>query len=207
MTRKLGSWLIVLVMLAMACGDSGDESGDATLPPVTDEQAQPGTTVPPDQPPVTESPDDATAATDALQDLPEPTTTTRGSAEDLVESDATVAPVAGSAEPDPGTTEPDPGEPLTEIPAGKVPRALEPFVASAMSDLAARLGVDAFEIGVAVAETMVWPDGAVGCPDPDMAYTQVQVEGVRAVLTNGGGAYAYHGGGTRPGPFLCESPG
>lgn len=119
----------------------------------------------------------------------------------------TLEPVEGAVEPtDPADDdEKDPGDPLSELPDTKIPRAMEPFVTDALADLALRLGVDAAEITVAVAEPVVWPDGAIGCPQPGIEYIQVQVEGSRTVLIHGQDSYFYHGGGSRPGPFLCNS--
>lgn len=117
-----------------------------------------------------------------------------------------LVPVEGSLEPgDQANSEPDPGAPLAEQPAPKIPRALQPFADAAVADLAERLNVDGSTITVAVAESIVWPDGALGCPEPGMAYTQVQVEGSRAVLIQGNSTYFYHGGEGSPGPFLCEN--
>lgn len=114
-------------------------------------------------------------------------------------------PVEDGAQPaDPENGEADPGAPLPVLPDAKIPRAMQPFVDQAVADLAGRLGVTAADIAVATAENVVWPDGAIGCPEPGMAYIQVQVEGSRAVLIHGQESYAYHGGGSRPGPFLCE---
>ena len=52
-------------------------------------------------------------------------------------------------------------------------------------------------------ESITWPDGGLGCPQPGIAYIQVQVDGYRILLSYKGAAYPYHGGGRR-GPFLCE---
>ncbi|NND02454.1 MAG: hypothetical protein HKN91_06685 [Acidimicrobiia bacterium] len=112
----------------------------------------------------------------------------------------------GTLEPDdPDASEPDPGAPLPEQNAAKIPRALQPFADAAVADLAQRLDVDESTITVAVAESVVWPDGAIGCPQPGMAYIQVEVEGSRAVLIQGNNTYHYHGGEGNAGPFLCET--
>ena len=118
----------------------------------------------------------------------------------LEPADSTVTPL-DPTDPE----EPDPGDPLPEQTVGKIPRALQPFADAAASDLAERLGVDLAAITVATAENVVWPDAALGCPQPGMAYAQVQVEGSRAVLIHGNVTYFYHGGEGNPGPFLCEN--
>jgi hypothetical protein len=52
------------------------------------------------------------------------------------------------------------------------------------------------------AETVTWRSGALGCPDPDMAYTQALVPGYRVLVRQGGQTLRYHAG--RDGrPRLC----
>jgi hypothetical protein len=53
--------------------------------------------------------------------------------------------------------------------------------------------------------TVVWPDGSLGCPEPDVAYIQVQRDGLLIRLRARRRVYQYHSGGGRP-PFLCEHP-
>ena len=81
--------------------------------------------------------------------------------------------------------------------------ALGSFVATAVADLASRLGVDASEVSVVSARMVTWPDRGLGCPQPGMVYPQVQVDGTKIELSVRGTVYAYHSGGSR-GPFLCE---
>jgi len=137
---------------------------------------------------------------------------TQGPADLPDEPGATAEPVSPSAVPGAVTSttepaiEPDPGAPLTTVPEPKIPPGLEPFVAGARRDLAAILGVEETTITVAVVEAIVWPDAALGCPQPGIEYSQVQVEGWRAVLVHGSASYAYHGGGTRLEGFLCRRP-
>jgi hypothetical protein len=61
------------------------------------------------------------------------------------------------------------------------------------------------DIEVLVAEEVTWPDGALGCPEPDGMYTQALVEGYRIVLEVDGREVHYHGARGEP-PFLCEDP-
>jgi hypothetical protein len=70
--------------------------------------------------------------------------------------------------------------------------------------LSAQLGGNA-EITTESVETVTWPSGAMGCPKPDMNYTQSLVEGYRVVLSANGRQYFYHGrkGGD---PFYCAKP-
>lgn len=82
----------------------------------------------------------------------------------------------------------------------------EPLIMAAVQDLAQRLDTDSDNIAVESAQIVVWPDSSLGCPRPDMVYTQVQREGFRILLSVDKTVYAYHGGEGR-GPFLCEEPG
>lgn len=84
--------------------------------------------------------------------------------------------------------------------------ALDRIVDLAIQDLSARLGVSAEQITVESAETVTWPDAALGCPQPDMRYAQVPQDGARVVLRAGGTSYRYHTGGQRSEPFLCKQP-
>ena len=79
---------------------------------------------------------------------------------------------------------------------------LADLVAAAVADLAERLSVPIGAIVVVSAESVVWPDGSLGCPIPGMRYTQVQVDGTKIVLSVNGSIYNYHSGATRD-PFLC----
>ena len=82
-------------------------------------------------------------------------------------------------------------------------QSLQPLVDLAIADLAVRLGVAEDAITVTSAEAVVWPDGSLGCPQPGMGYTQVQVDGTRIVLSHDGVDFHYHSGDSRS-PFLCE---
>lgn len=77
------------------------------------------------------------------------------------------------------------------------------LVAEAKADLAKRLGMEEEAIDFASFEMRIWPDGSLGCPQPGMAYTQVQQEGYRIQLRVADVLYAYHGGEKRR-LFLCQ---
>ncbi len=91
----------------------------------------------------------------------------------------------------------------TPQPPGGYDPALEPVVSIARQDLAQRTGVLPGDIVVVEAAAVVWPNPALGCPQPNMRYKQVPVDGVLIRLQAAGKIYEYHGGGTRE-PFLCE---
>ncbi len=72
----------------------------------------------------------------------------------------------------------------------------------AVADLAERLGIDPGAVDVQSARAVTWPDGSLGCPQPDRFYTQALVEGFALVLRAAGEQYHYHAG--RDGdPFWC----
>ena len=78
-------------------------------------------------------------------------------------------------------------------------------VAQAVADLAARLEIDATTIEVVIVENVTWPDSSLGCPEPDAAYLQVLVPGLRIVLAAEDATYRYHTG-SGPRVVYCERP-
>lgn len=74
----------------------------------------------------------------------------------------------------------------------------------AINDLASRLNVNPADITVVRVVEVDWPNGAMGCPQPDMQYTQQLVNGTFMELEVNGQVYHYHSGGARQ-PFLCQS--
>ena len=86
------------------------------------------------------------------------------------------------------------------------PRDQQPdniYVVQAKEDLASRLNAAKDQIELVEFKAVVWPDGSFGCPQPGIAYTQVQREGYLIRLRFESKLFDYHGGGNRP-PFLCE---
>lgn len=79
---------------------------------------------------------------------------------------------------------------------------LEHLTRAAVEDQRDRLGAEAGEISVESAERVTWRSGALGCPDPDMMYTQSLVPGYRIVLAAGKQRYFYHGAEGQA-PFPC----
>jgi hypothetical protein len=80
---------------------------------------------------------------------------------------------------------------------------LTPLIEQATADLARRLEINVEAIQVLRAESVVWPDASLGCPQPGMKYIQVPEDGALIVLQAEGMVYEYHSGGSR-GVFLCE---
>ncbi len=83
------------------------------------------------------------------------------------------------------------------------PAELTGIVGLAITDLANTLEIDEAAVAVVLVEEVVWSDGSLGCPQPDMAYPQVLTDGLRIVLEADGLLYDYRSGGTSD-PMLCE---
>jgi hypothetical protein len=82
---------------------------------------------------------------------------------------------------------------------------LDAAAEAAVNDLAASQGVDPSAVEVVTAEEVTWPDGALGCPEPDQMYTQALVPGYRIVLEVDGTEVHYHGAEGAE-PMRCDDP-
>jgi len=147
----------------------------------------------------------------------DPTRSDAGTSPTSSESDS--APATGSTLPTQPSADTDPsqsvpsaatvGEPVgsdhTVFEAGDIDEGLRPFVERARDDLAVRLAVDRDDIELLTAVLVVWPNSALGCPDPKRRYTQVPVDGSVIELGVGDRVYRYHTGGASE-LFLCERP-
>jgi hypothetical protein len=65
---------------------------------------------------------------------------------------------------------------------GEVP---EDLLEAILADAAERTGLPPEAFTVVRAEAVVWSDGSLGCPQPDMLYTQAPVDGYWIVLEAG----------------------
>jgi hypothetical protein len=72
-----------------------------------------------------------------------------------------------------------------------MPKDLQSIVAAAKQDAVAR-GLPAQAITVQSAQRVTWRDGSLGCPAPQMQYTQALVPGWRVILRVGDTIYDYH---------------
>lgn len=97
----------------------------------------------------------------------------------------------------PGAEDPMPGSnlkqpPGTDLPAaavtGEVPVDLLDAI---IDDLARREDLSRDEIQVERAESVIWPDGSLGCPTPGEMYTHAVVPGYWVVLRHAGKQYDY----------------
>lgn len=69
------------------------------------------------------------------------------------------------------------------------------IVDAVVADVARIAGVPVDQVTVVSAESVTFPDGGLGCPEPGMVYIQVLVEGFKIVAEAGGTTYDYRGTG------------
>lgn len=93
------------------------------------------------------------------------------------------------------------GDGATGSPLPVVSPELADEVEVALQDLETRID-DERVIEVVVAQELTWPDGSLGCPQPDAAYIQALVDGYRIEFADGTYRFMYHGA-TGSDPFLC----
>ena len=72
-----------------------------------------------------------------------------------------------------------------------------------LADAAQESGVSAQAIRVVRAQSVIWNDGSLGCPQPGVLYTQAQVDGYWVVLEAGSDEYDYRASDSGA-FFLCE---
>lgn len=72
-------------------------------------------------------------------------------------------------------------------------KSITELVSGAITDLATREGVAEAEISVNRASLVTWGTSALGCPQPDLNYTQELIPGMWVVLTLRGNNYYYNG--------------
>jgi len=120
----------------------------------------------------------------------------------------TMPAVTGAPDPTPiSTAIPDPSLPLapvTPVPdeGMSVPQGILDAV---LADAAARTGVAVANLTVVEATSVTWPNGALGCPQPGMMYTDMIVPGYHVIVEAGGRRLDYRFG-MNVAPSLCENP-
>lgn len=119
-------------------------------------------------------------------------TTSPGSInEDAGDPTSAVQPVGTPLKEPAATAEATAAMPVDEsgaLPTGEVPPALFDTV---VADALTRSGATQSSVTVQTAEQVEWSDGSLGCPAPDMMYTQAIVPGYHVVLDVGGQTYDY----------------
>jgi hypothetical protein len=98
------------------------------------------------------------------------------------------------SEPAPGVSAPTAGASFPQRGSVDVSDLQASMLAAALDDAARRTGVARADLRVVSAEAVTWPDGAIGCPQPGMMYTQALVPGYRVVLQAGAERLHYHAG-------------
>lgn len=91
----------------------------------------------------------------------------------------------------------------TTNPGDELPQDSE-IVDAAIAQLAEHLAVPTDAIDVVTAREVTWPDGALGCPEPGLGYTQALVDGYQVLLRANERVYDYHAGSDGE-VFLCAS--
>ncbi len=123
--------------------------------------------------------------------------------------------------PAPPTEQPLPSTSPAPFPVATPPADVSDAAAWAVEALQAALDVPAAEIWPIEIVPVLWSDTSLGCPQPDVAYTQVIVPGYRVTLMVGDETYQVHtdlegnaivcfapdraaGSGTAPDPIAAE---
>jgi hypothetical protein len=99
-----------------------------------------------------------------------------------------------------------PSETLPTLAPGISEGVPSTVIDAAVADAAARAGVSLAEVTVVSAESATFPDGGLGCPEPDMMYTQVLTPGYQVVVEAGGQEYDYRASARGGAIRWCETP-
>ena len=78
--------------------------------------------------------------------------------------------------------------PVVQTPSPELSLQLQAVLADASS----RSGMETRSLKIAVVEHVTWLDGSLGCPEPDVMYTQSLVPGYRVRIEAAGEALDYH---------------
>ena len=81
---------------------------------------------------------------------------------------------------------------------------LNGVVEVALNAASKETGLAKSELEVVLAEAVIWPDGSMGCPQPDVVYTQATVPGYRVRVRAGDVLLNYHAN-SKGLVFLCPS--
>jgi len=85
---------------------------------------------------------------------------------------------------------------------GEVPQGI---LEAILKEIAGSAGVGRDQIAIERAESVVWSDGSLGCPEPGMAYTQALVNGYWVIVEAAGKKYDFRVG--SGGSFFLCPPG
>ena len=130
---------------------------------------------------------------------------------------ATLAAVAGACSGGPAGTPSPTGAPTPTPLPSSLPSSPPPatpgdgmsvpqgILDAVLADAAGRTGVPVGSITIITAKGVTWPNGALGCPQPGMMYTEMIEPGYQVVVDAGGRQLDYRIG-SRGVPALCENP-
>lgn len=107
-----------------------------------------------------------------------------------INTSPTTTPAVETTEPGDDLDQPTatPGAEI-ELPTGEVPPSL---FSAVLEDVLAVSGGGRADVEVVKAEAITWNDGALGCPQPDVMYTQALVPGYQVIFGIGGKTFDYH---------------
>jgi hypothetical protein len=69
---------------------------------------------------------------------------------------------------------------------------VEAMLSAIAAELAESQGIDPATVTLVSLEPTTWSDGSLGCPAPDMMYTQALVDGYLIIVESGGETFEYH---------------
>lgn len=79
------------------------------------------------------------------------------------------------------------------------------MIRMALADAAQRTGIAADSLQLVSAERVTWGDGSLGCPRPDMLYTQALVSGWRIRIRAAAEVLDYHAGSRSSRVVFCPA--
>jgi hypothetical protein len=188
----LGFSLVAGLLLAACAGGGAGVEVPASVEEAATQAPQPGgapaTTGPgaPESYPAPELPQVVVETPLAYPALPRATMTPDPYAAGAVAPSDTVdmgsiTPVPGDAQP---AVAPEPGRPMTP--------EMMALMEAITAELSASEGIDPATVTLVSVEPVTWPDGSLGCPAPDVMYTQALVEGYLIIVESGGETFEYH---------------
>ena len=90
------------------------------------------------------------------------------------------------------------------LPIPAIP-GIESLIEKAKADLAQRLSIPISQINTIETQQVFWPDTSLGCPQPGLTYTQVEVPGYLIILQTNGNEFEYHAN-IHSYVFYCDNP-
>jgi hypothetical protein len=79
-------------------------------------------------------------------------------------------------------------------PSGVTGEAPQPLLDAILDDAAARTNLARSELIVLQDQAIIWSDGSLGCPQPDMVYTMALVDGYHVIVQAGDQQLDYRSG-------------